>query len=566
MPPIVKRFTVSVQSRFPWVFEWPGMLLFAILVLSMLLARSPWSNRMLAPNLEPFPDTFHYLRTAQNFVEGRGFQMGREDRFLAPSVPLAYSSVMLPIFLFGDDVRAFYLVNVLLSLSSVVFFWLTLRRLNSKIPLWGGAVLLVLVTHPVWYWLPELAMAENLLMLFLALGLYLFTLPVTPRTLLLLAIFPWVFYATKYAAAPTTAVFFFLFLAKIVESPDFHDFTRVRKTSRLAVFFLASAMTFLLFAIFEGFVKQQVPFQGLFFLLASWFPSLAPRLPGPEFDTSYFSFANVWQNFSLYSLSFFGRQMKFLWEQHALASLPLGIASVAGYVWSLQQKNLRTLSLGAIALFLLQILFMSTFYVADARYVVHLMFFSVLGLFFFGSWLQQFIQSRKFSPLVLVAAAVLVVLITLVGNFSALKSQLVVNLKAAETPWYYLAVKNLDTVLAPQLRNNEKILVITPMSPYLLDFYLSEPVKMLPLSTVQDYREVSNRYAVWGFSDDRLLPEHYHDALNQGYMVYVSEYGLGNEEVMHEAFDALETEFALEKVAEGCFETCNVYQVREKAE
>jgi len=564
IPIISKRWFALLQRRFPWVLDWPGMLLCTVVVLGLLLARSPWSNRMLAPNLEPFPDTFHYLRTAQNFVEGQGFQMGREGRFLAPSVPFLYSGVMLPVFLLGDDPRAFYLVNVLLSVGSVVLFWATLRRLNPKIPLWGGAVLLVLVTHPVWYWLPELAMAENLLVFLLAAGLYIYTLPLSIRTTVLLALFPWVFYATKYAAAPTTAVFFLLYAAKILESSQFRAFSRSRKISRLAVFFLVSATTLLLFSLLEGLMKQQVPFQGLFFLLASWFPSLAQSLPGPEFDTSYFSFTNVLKNFSLYSSSFLGREMKFLWEQHAVFSLPLGILSLGGYVWAIRQKSLRILSFGALALFLLQTLFMSTFYVADARYVFHLVFFSLLGLFFLGGWLQQFLQVRKYSPRVFTAAAVLVVLSTLVGNISALKSQLVVNLKAAETPWYYLAVKNLDSVVAPLVRNNEKILVITPMSPYLLDFYLSEPVKLLPLSTVQDYREVSNRQAVWGFSDDQPLSDHYRDAFAAGYTVYVSKYGLGNEKVMHDAFDALESEFSLKKVAEGCFETCNVYRVESK--
>lgn len=553
-----------LQHPFAWLQSWHGVLFIALATLSVLLLRSPWSNRMLSPNLEPFPDTFHYLRPVQNFITGDGFHMGREGRFLAPAVPPLYSISMFPVFLLGTDVRAFYLVNAVLSLASVIVFWSALKRINKEIPVWGGVILIALITHPAFYWFPELAMAENLLIFFVALGIYLSTLQVTAKTTLIFGVFPWVFYATKYAAAPTTAVFFFLFLAKIGFSSEFRALLWRQKVSRLAIYFLASVLVFLLLVFFEWQLKQEIPLQSFFFLLASWFPQLAGSLPGKEVNTDYFSLMNVAEHFPSYWQSFFGRKIPLLWEQHDVSSLPLGVLSMLGFIWALSRAQWRLLAIGGVSLLIVQSLFMSTFYVIDSRYVFHLIFFILLGFFFFGSWVYESLQKRNAVMWVYLFLTVLVLAIIGISRFTELKLQLIVNLKATKSPWYYLAVRNLDEVISPKVLAGEKLAVITPMSPYLLDFYMTAHPPLLPLSLVQDNNSEARRAAVWGTPANVEPTDLYRSYVDNGYVLYLTNYGLGNEKVMHAAYDLLEEEFTLVEIQEGCLETCNVYRVTEK--
>ena len=99
-----------------WVF-WVTLCLFIL-----LLAKNPFSIRTLIPNFEPYPDTIHYINSAQSFIRGHGLQIWREGRILKTTVPPLYSLVLIPIFLINIDARMFYFANVFLAFGSFLFF------------------------------------------------------------------------------------------------------------------------------------------------------------------------------------------------------------------------------------------------------------------------------------------------------------------------------------------------------------------------------------------------------------------------------------------------------------
>ena len=53
------------------------LLLFNLLTFTLLLLKNPFSERNLISNLEPYPDTIHYINPALSFIKGNGFIVER---------------------------------------------------------------------------------------------------------------------------------------------------------------------------------------------------------------------------------------------------------------------------------------------------------------------------------------------------------------------------------------------------------------------------------------------------------------------------------------------------------
>ena len=101
------------------------------------------------------------------------------------------------------------------------------------------------------------------------------------------------------------------------------------------------------------------------------------------------------------------------------------------------------------------------------------------------------------------------------------------NLKYAETPWYYLSVVKLNEYFAKLPIKKQKTIVISSLIPYYIDFYSNKTYDLLPLSLEQEFR--NNRKEAWGNNDYSDLLALYKSYLDRGYDVYVHNYGLGNE-------------------------------------
>src|SRR5258708_4209679 len=100
------------------------MVLLPAALFALLLFRNPYSDRNLISNLEPYPDSIHYISPALGVLRGQGLYVNREGRKLLPGVPPLYSLVLTIGFVFSQDVRTFYLTNVVLAFVAFFFFYL----------------------------------------------------------------------------------------------------------------------------------------------------------------------------------------------------------------------------------------------------------------------------------------------------------------------------------------------------------------------------------------------------------------------------------------------------------
>ena len=85
---------------------------------------------------------------------------------------------------------------------------------------------------------------------------------------------------------------------------------------------------------------------------------------------------------------------------------------------------------------------------------------------------------------------------------------------------------------------------------------------MLPLSSEQEFRGIKE--IVWGPNDYSDLPKLYRKYLKEGFNVYVSRAGLGNESYTNRDFDNIVKVFNTQIVLPGCFDQCNIYRVKIK--
>jgi len=104
--------------------------------------------------------------------------------------------------------------------------------------------------------------------------------------------------------------------------------------------------------------------------------------------------------------------------------------------------------------------------------------------------------------------------------------------------------------------------VISPMPPYYIDFYSNGNYRLLPLDKDQEFRQ--SKEAAWGYEDYSDFHGIYKKYLLEGYPVYVSTYGLGNEFYLHEAFDELSKDFKLTEVQNECYTQCKIYKLEFK--
>src|SRR5260221_457428 len=101
--------------------HWPFLICLVVFVL--LLARNPFSERTLIPNLEPYPDSFYYIDPALSRAKVHGYVLEGEGRSLPRIVPPMYSLALTPAFIIFPDARMFYVTNVILALISFALFY-----------------------------------------------------------------------------------------------------------------------------------------------------------------------------------------------------------------------------------------------------------------------------------------------------------------------------------------------------------------------------------------------------------------------------------------------------------
>lgn len=533
-------------------------LLGCVFLLLLLLFKNPFSERNLISNLEPYPDTIHYLSPAINFIHGRGFYIEREGRYNNPSVPFLYSVSLMPLFLVSQDVRVFYFTNIVIAFISLLILYKISEKL-FKVPFILLLVLLLYVTNYFIYWIPTLAMAENLLIPFFLFSLLMLLEKVTPAKAILTGFLVLSFYATKYATIPLSASLFILYLLKI-----FRDKGKGAKKIKLFIYFVLSvSAAFLAFFFFEyitrgvniiNVVSYFLPFK---FIPTGILTAKEAVTQEPWFAMKYFS-----KNFPIYWNSIMGHPMRFLWNFTPIVPQFVGLLGLLGMITGLFIKQFRFISLCLLVFLFSQILFISTFYSADGRYIYNVIPLLIISFGLFLIILKYLLSKKdiKYSNIIFYCFIGLLSLFYLYTSAVRIKYQIALNLRHVETPWYYVSVgvanSYFDT-LPKQIRN--KNVLISALPPYYVDYFSKNRYHLLPLSSSQEFLREKNQ--VWGIDNDTDLIELYSKYIEDGYAVFISNYGLGEEAYLHNDYDNIAKNFNLIKVHEGCFNACNIYRL-----
>ncbi len=522
--------------------------IFCLFVFLALLARNPFSDRTLIPNLEPYPDTIHYLGPVTSFVDGNGFGLFREGRILKSWVPPLYSAIMIPAFLIRNDVRMFYFVNVILALTSFTFFYLIVRKFTDNL-LVIGPTLLFYSTNYFNYWYPSLAMGENLIIpLFLA-ALWLLTRKHSIINMIFVNLLGIAIYATKTANMPIAASLFIGYAIKL-----FWDNKEYKRFRHLAEHLAVFSIVFLLFSVYYQMQYGSSIISSMVFFVSNILGFRPQQAGSTQFTgDSWFSLKYMSINLPVYLKAMIGGYpVKFLWDNTPIIPAYVGIPGIAGLVISLFNRKTRLFGITLLFILTVSILFMSTFYATDMRYLYHSI---PILLFGFALFFSRFKLGGKFV-LVLPAVIILISGSYMVTNAVRLKNQVMLNFRYAESPWYFISVEKLNKYFTKPTK--PKPFVITAMIPYYVDFYSNGNYQLLPMSDYQDF--YAHKEQAWGALNYTDLEAVYARLIRQGREVYVLNY-LGNEPNISKDYESIKTNFNAEKVSEGCYGSCDIYRL-----
>jgi len=531
------------------------------LLFALLIYKDPFSQRNLIPNFEPYPDTIYYINPALSFVKGEGFHVRREGRLVNFSVPPLYSFSLIPSFVLKQDPRMSYYTNVVLGFISLFLFWLILRIL-FKNKLITYFLLILYMTNYYIYWVPSIIMAENLtLTLFLAAVFFLLSKSTLINSIFISALVVGI-YATKYANVPLSGVIFVMYPIKI-----FLEGLAFKQKKGLMISFLISLTGFyLLLSGFETITKGKDFLSQLLVVLSSIYGSLpksSTNLQTVAVSHTWFGIEYISKNFPFYIKTLFGAPNKFLWDSTPLVPGFIGIFGSLGIIWNIFNKKFSFLSVTLITFILSLVAFMSTFYTYDARYIYIAIPTLLIGFGLFLQSTEKIIGANKKK--IIKILLFIFIAIYLIGSFIRVKSQISLNLKYAETPWYYIAVLKMNEVFTTEkIENGKKPILISALPPYFIDYYSNGNYILLPLSYEQEFRGQEVRQIVWGPNDYSDLPKLYTKYLKEGFNLYVSRSGLGNEGYTNRDFNTIVKEFNTELVLQGCYDQCNIYRVKLK--
>lgn len=537
--------------------------LVCFIIFGLLLYKDPFSQRTLIPNFEPFPDTFYYITSARNALEGKGLRFIREGREIRQGVPPLYSVSLMPAFLIRNDPRIFYFVNVAFSLLSFFLFYLILKHITKNLLIYGLGLFLY-ITNYFFYWISTLAMAENLILpLFLG-GVLILISRINLLNVSLAAALSTSFYATKYAALPLTVIFPLLYFCKIL-------FWQKRMTQKLTLgifFILLALMIFVSFSIYEYSVARTSLLKSVVDTVSRFVTTeVRPTIPSVEQSKStsksvWFSSIYINKNLPEYLGALSGSSMRFLWDYTPILPRMVALPSLIFLLIGLFYKKFRSLNLALLLMLSGTVLFMSSFYTTDARYVYIAIPTLLISFILLLSFLDDYFTKKKIQNLYWIFLLVALIFY-LMTNTLRLKNQIMLNLKYAETPWYYVSIVEMNNYFTKErIVNDKKPIVISAMPPYLIDYFSNGNYTLLPLSYEQEFRD--SKETVWGPNDYSNLPRLYQKYLQEGYPVYVARYGLGNESYTNSDFRIITEKFKLTRVLQGCYEQCNIYRLELK--
>ncbi|MFA5933020.1 MAG: hypothetical protein WCV81_01990 [Microgenomates group bacterium] len=531
--------------------------LFFFFIFCLLLFKDVFSARTLISNMEPFPDSIHYVNAVRSLLSGDGLFIVREGRALATSVPPLYSFFLAPAYILNNDPRMFYFINVLLALASYfIFYRLLIILVNNSII--RNFILFLYITNYYLYWFPNLAMAENLILFLFVSFLMLLLSKASRFNIFMAGLLAISFYATKYASVPLTACALLAYFIKLI----YLWRNGKLKIKGFLLFFSSSFIAFMAFSLSEYITKNVIPFSFLITFGSNFSSQTSQSAEQVSAAPRWFSLVYAKENISHYLNVITGGSERFLWDFSPMAPRFVAISGLLGLILGILTKTHRLISITLLIMLVSSVLFMSTFYSVDMRYIYQTIPTLLLG---FGIFMQIIVNRIKKPQLKILFYIGLAFLIIFYFSLNALriKNQIMLNIKHSETPWYYMTVQELNKYFtSDKILVGKKPIVISPIPPYYIDFFSNGNYTLMPLSPQQEFR--NSKETVYGPNDYSDLIKLYQTYIKNGYGVYVNKYGIGNESYLNEDFQNIVSRFKLIEVASGCFDACNIYKVELK--
>ncbi len=536
-------------------------ILLLVILFALLLFKDPFSQRTLIPNFEPYPDTFYYISPALNLINGQGFNIGREGRVFKANVPPLYSFSLIPAYIFNNDPRMAYYSNVVLALVSLLFFWLILRKITTKkIILYS--LLILYTTNYFIYWVPTIIMSENLMLVLFLASFYFLLSKTTIVNSFIVAFLSMGIYATKFSSFPVAASIILIFIGKILLS----GLVTRQKVKLTLLFIFGVTIYYSVLGVFLAIAKDYYFILQILINL-SFIRNSIPKegtLSESTDSATWFGVQYIKQNLPLYINSLIGNPNRFLWDYTPLVPKMVAIGGIIGILLGIFNRKFRFISLMLLVFILSLVIFQSTFYSFDARYIYIAIPSLLIGL----SLLLTIVRGDMItkSKVWIFNLLIFVLMITyLISSFMRIKSQISLNLRYAETPWNYIAILKTNEFFSPdKIKDSKRPILISALPPFLIDYYSNGNYSLLPLSYEQEFRGQDTRQIIWGPNDYSNLPKLYKKYLYEGYEVFVSRAGLGNESYTNKDFNTIIQEFDVELVQPGCFDQCNIYRVKLK--
>ncbi|MBI2018953.1 hypothetical protein HYS96_04620 [Candidatus Daviesbacteria bacterium] len=545
-----------------------GSLIFLglIILFALLIYKDPFSQRTLIPNFEPYPDTFNYITPALNLIRGKGLNMNREGREYKPNVPPLYSLSLIPAFIIKQDPRMSYYTNVVLAFIALVFFWAILKKISdNKLIIY--TILILYITNYFIYWVPSIILAENLILTLSLVAIYFLLLEVSLINSTVISVVAVGLYATKFSIIPISVLLTFLYLIRIWINKT----SSSNKFKMIVYSITATALFYSLLATVEWITKGNNIFIQVYEHILRIYHSIIQSDIGSDgnatkqitYSSSWFGIEYIEKHFPSYLRVLLGSPDRFLWDFTPLVPNFIAIPAMIGLFSSLLIKNTRLIALILLLLMFGLITFMSTFYSFDTRYIYITIPILLIG---FGLLLRNvennFFRKKKLLLNILVLIFLCLYFLT---NAIRIKSQISLNLRYTETPWNYISILKMNEYfIVDKIVNGKKPVLISALPPLLIDYYSNGNYTLLPLSYEQEFRRQDVRELVWGPNDYSDLPKLYTKYLLEGYEVYVSRAGLGNEGYTNNDFNTIVERFGTKLVLPGCYDQCNIYSVKLK--
>jgi len=508
-------------------------------IFALLFYRAPYSERTLVGNLEPYPDTLFYSRPAWNLVHGSGYTMQAYGYKTKIATPPVYSLYLAPFFATFDDVRSFYFANIILAFLSVGLLLLTIRRLFGG-KYWAIYMFLggfLYLTNYYIFTLPTLLMAENItITLFLGM-FYLVVEKTTKKNSIIAGILGMLLLGAKFSNLPLMVSFYLIYAWKIykeksIRSSEFKYY--IITTSIAGIVFLAYIITS---GILVGHKNLGT---------------------SNSFNLSY-----LMPNLQTYLHTLIGRPASFLWFYYPMVSSYIGALSIIGVTLGLLLSQFRTYIGYLLIIMFVHLLFGSSFYATDSRYIIVLY---PIMIFFICFGIQTVFKRTS----VLIAS---VVTVTIIGLYLAipsfgqilseplvitLKKQVGINFRHAQVPWHMIAAQEWHEFAKQQ---DAKIYIGTFLPPYFIHYYVGDDISYMPITPGQEffYDKVDQSHNYAG-----SLIDYYTSLLEQGNNVYVSSYYSTNIFGWDKRYNELVSNFKVELAHEGCLGVCNLYQLNIK--